>query len=591
MSVDPVGAGLADLAALVDAELAALASDAQALRAVLVENTIVQARVLPSNGLTDLLEIAGYRVAAALPPTVRPGDTLSVKVSGFVGDQILVQIVGDEPAQEPPPNVPLAPAPGVFVAASIQPANPAAAGAPPQPSAPAASTPTAPPPPGAAPMPASPSAAPNAGAQSVAAASLGAARTVPQGTYAAFTRAFDDGPRAAAPPMPRAAAPTVPTTIEARLAAARASAAPATSAPQPSRAAVPPPQARYVAPPPIASKAPPAQISTARPAALTGAAPAAGAVSTPRATGLSAYTEPVALLRALRLPVTPSTVASATLALQRPEQLPNALATLARALPQGNADPQVATLRTLLAFVGRIEPDSPTLPAQIAAYVDQVVDGTEPKLATLLAAARAAAPAPAANNVPTLPAAVVAERSAAIDADLKQTLLAVASDPATPAAVAPALAGALTALSAVQLQAAQLLTAQPEGIAFTIPLAMPGGNTNARIAIDREAPRGRGVPVDGDNFRIAFVLDTAHYGTVAIDLVTVGREVTVDLRAENGTAMRAFRDALGGLTARLETLRYRVASAQAALGTTTTLAVAAPPSSPRDPDANVDRSV
>ena len=36
MSIDPLAAGVADLAALIDAELASLAADAQALRALLV---------------------------------------------------------------------------------------------------------------------------------------------------------------------------------------------------------------------------------------------------------------------------------------------------------------------------------------------------------------------------------------------------------------------------------------------------------------------------------------------------------------------------------------------------------------------------
>ena len=59
----------------------------------MVEDAVVTARVLPSNGLTDLLEIAGRRVAASLPPTVRPGDALQVRVTGFDGDRILLQIV------------------------------------------------------------------------------------------------------------------------------------------------------------------------------------------------------------------------------------------------------------------------------------------------------------------------------------------------------------------------------------------------------------------------------------------------------------------------------------------------------------------
>src|SRR5665213_734087 len=95
MSVDPVvAAAQTDLTALIDAEIAQLAADAQALRALLVEGAVVTARVLPSNGLTDLLEIAGRRVAASLPSTVRPGDVLQVQVTGFDGDRILLQVVG-----------------------------------------------------------------------------------------------------------------------------------------------------------------------------------------------------------------------------------------------------------------------------------------------------------------------------------------------------------------------------------------------------------------------------------------------------------------------------------------------------------------
>src|SRR5260370_4789480 len=125
MGIDPLAAGGADLAALIDAELASLAADAQALRALLVVDAVVTARVLPSNGLTDLLEIAGRRVAASLPPTVRPDDALQVRVTGFDGERILLQIVatGAPAAVETgPANVPLAPDPGLFATAPLPPA-------------------------------------------------------------------------------------------------------------------------------------------------------------------------------------------------------------------------------------------------------------------------------------------------------------------------------------------------------------------------------------------------------------------------------------------------------------------------------------
>jgi hypothetical protein len=624
MSIDPLAAavsGGADLQALIDAELAQLAADAQALRAMLVEDAVVTARVLPSNGLTDLLEIAGRRVAAVLPPNVRPGDVLQVRVQGFTGEQIQVQIIGygGQPAAATPP---LAPQPGAFVQATIVPAPPP--GSVPAPAAPGAAAGATAPPSGPTPGVAAPvvsgtptAAGPPAESGAAASATGSGSTPSPAESGASATGATSGTPR------PNIITAGVPTSIEARLAAARAAISqrgvePAPSAKAPSGGAVTsgtpastaagaansdaagrsarPASQPFVAPPQISAKSP----------ALGNLAPA----GTPRSTGLAAYAEPVALLRALRLPVTPSSVASAALALEHPARLPVALAALERALPQASADPHVATLRTLLAFVGTIDPRSPTLAAQIAAYVEHVVDGAEPKLATLLAATRAAEPPP--NTAATSPraapasseartaasaqhapvaAAIAAERSAALSVDLKQTLLAVAADPATPSSLAPALSGALSALTAVQVNAAQALAANPDGIAFTIPLTTQHGPANAHVSVKRDAPQGRGARLDGENFRIAFVLDTAHYGTVAIDLVTVGREVTVDVRAESAPAMRAFRDALGTLTARLESLRYRVASAEAKLGTTSTVSIEAPPpASPSDPDAVVDRS-
>ena len=551
MSIDPLAAGVADPAALIDAEIAVLAADAQALRAELVQGAVVAARVLASNGLTDLLEIAGRRVAASLPPGPQPGDTLAVQVTGFDGDRILLQIVAPR-ANAPSEALPSASSSSAASSSAVLP-----------PAAPATT-------------------APAAGTAFVRAAVLPAA---PE-------------PGAARSPDPEVAAqPVVPrpvvvssglNPIEVRLAAARA--ADAGTPVQPSAESVPPP--RFVVAPPIAARVPDTESPRLRApqpapaAALAGPAPHVVRAAPALRAGLSAYTEPAAMLRALRLPVTPTTIASATLALAHPDRLPAALQTLERALPRAAVEPQVATLRTLLAFVGRIDPRSPVLAAQIAAYVDHVVDGGEPKLAALLAA-RAAPPDAVRTGAPVL--AVAAERSAALGGDLKQTMLAVAADPATPRAAAPALAGALAALTAVQIGAAQTLAANPGGIAFALPLVTEHGAAHAQVRVSRDAPGRRG-RVDGDNFRIAFVLDTAHFGTIAIDLVTVGRDVTVDVRAESSPAVRAFRDALGGLTARLEALRYRVASANATIGVTTAVELPAAPRAPRDLSAVVDRS-
>ena len=610
--VDPLAAFVAaggDVAALIDTELAQLAADAKALAGLLVEGIVVNARVLPSNGFTDLLEIAGRRVAASLPPTVRPGDVLQVRVTGFQDGRILLQIVatGADAAVEPgPPNVPLAPDRAAVVAASIRPVGPNVG--PPSPSAPGA--------PGGNPATASPNAVPAPAAPPDELPPLAVPPTRP-GITTQFTSAVSRAnvapppaaesraaqpvarseapstatartPANATPPaVPRGAvvSPAEPSSIEARVAASQATAGQpaAPAAPLVTPTAVRPAHP-FVAPPNIA----PRDESPA-----TGPVPAAEhATASPasRPSALATLVQPVALLRALKLPVTPSTTAAAALALQRPDRLPAALAALEAALPTASDDAHFATLRTLLPFVGHIDPRSPALATQIAAFVEHVVDGAEPKLATLLAATREAAPTAAGSSQAPLPAAVVAERSAALSADLKQTLLAVAADPATPAALAPSLVGALTALTAVQVHAAQALATNLDGLSFVIPLATQHGQANAQITVKRDAPQGRGVPLDGENFRIAFVLDTAHFGTVAIDLVTVGRDVTVDVRTSSPPAMRAFRDQLGTLTARLESLRYRVASAGASVGPTSVVDVQTPPPSARDTNAAVDRS-
>src|SRR5450631_708505 len=93
--VNPLGAGIPapNIAAMIAQELAALAADAQTLATQLLPGDVIAAMVLPSNGLTDLLDIGGLRVAAELPPTVLPGETITVMVTGFEGERINLQIV------------------------------------------------------------------------------------------------------------------------------------------------------------------------------------------------------------------------------------------------------------------------------------------------------------------------------------------------------------------------------------------------------------------------------------------------------------------------------------------------------------------
>jgi hypothetical protein len=704
VSVNPLGAGnpAPNIAAMIAQELAALAADAQTLATQLLPGDVIAAMVLPSNGLTDLLDIGGLRVAAELPPTVLPGETITVMVTGFEGERINLQIVPAAQVAASETTTVSVPAsafrsagsafaPGFTPTLLLTPTNPIARPAPalPPPARTTGPSPvvqvTGPAPavratPGpAASGPALPlverttmaTPAPQPARASAAAA----------GTSGVSTAARDAAPAQTAPrtavnfvaPRP-AAAPIAPElkTIEARLAAAHAAPAPVARPLAPAGAAAHgvskmPPDPLSRAPFPVASApyqaggprqaapesavAPRAAAATdtpspfgAKPPRLDVRPPATAAPATARpqiamrpvlppgtvaaapapaaafvaARGPAAFTEPAALLRALYLPVSPTNLAGARLALDSPEKLPNALATLERALTN-DADPRVATLITLTSFLARIDPRSPVLAAQIAAFADHVVTGREARIGQLASASgeapgvpaktgapQTARPATAGPNLaaleqtqPPLGNERVAVIRAALDYDLKTQLLSIAADPAagsdggSPKAAAfdRAVAGALAAITALQLNAAATLNAHPEGLAFTLPVALPDGFASAHVRIDRDASDGRRAPLDGDNFHIAFVLETRHLGTVAIDVVTVGRAVTLSVKTEAVLAQRVFAGALERLSARLESLRYRVATADAVVAPVAPPVTAEAPLHRPPPGANTARLV
>src|SRR5579883_3511504 len=112
--VNPAAAAAAAAASAAEAaltlELQQLAADAKALSAMLMEGDVVQATVQPFNGMTDVLEIFGLRVAASLPPNVHPGDTLTVAVQGFQNDQVMVQVLTTTPSPSQTRSTPQPPA-------------------------------------------------------------------------------------------------------------------------------------------------------------------------------------------------------------------------------------------------------------------------------------------------------------------------------------------------------------------------------------------------------------------------------------------------------------------------------------------------
>jgi hypothetical protein len=234
------------------------------------------------------------------------------------------------------------------------------------------------------------------------------------------------------------------------------------------------------------------------------------------------------------------------------------LTRLEAALPQDARDARIATLRTLIGFTAKLDPsNTETLRAQISAYVSNVVEGVESKLAQLLQAHTD-------SDTVQHAQARVAERSAAISHDLKSVVLSLLREP--PGERTPAMTQALTetliTLTGVQVNTLTSNQQSPGTIAFALPVYYHEGGKAAQIRISPDA-KSRAAKMDGDNFHVSSVLDTAHLGTVAIDLQTTGRTVKVDVKTEHQRAAERFSDTLSSLRSRLEDLRYRVASAAA----------------------------
>lgn len=527
-----------------------LGVSAEALQAQITIGDILPAKILPPQNGQDLIEILGQRVAAQLPPGVHPGETLLLQVTGFSGTQILVRNLGTPDPRNPLPVTSIvltAPEsevpPQTAVLTTIRPGDPL-----PQEPAPQQPAPEQP-----QPVPVSP----------------------PREVFVAAS--VRQAPQAQASPMPSPAA--FVQGVEARIAAAQAAKLPPVAAPAAQNAA---PAQRAAAPPHASQPVPTTPLIPSRGAA----APRITANAVQRA--VQTVSE---FLRAARLPDTPFTRMAATIAPQAPERLPSVLQRLDAALPRVSDDPRISTLRTLIGFTSRLNPaNAETLRAQISAYVSNVIEGVEAKLAQLLqahtqtvpaqsgaspqthqapgAAQVPAAPDAAANDPqtisPTVAQARVAERTAAISHDLKSVVLSLLRDPpaARTTAMTQALSETLITLTGAQVNALSANQQNPGAITFSLPVYYHEGGKPAQVRISREA-QSRAAKMDADNFHVAFVLDTANLGTVAIDLQTTGRTVKVDVKTENAQAAERFADTLSALRGRLEDLRYRVASAVA----------------------------
>lgn len=497
---------------------------AAVLQARISVGDVLTATVLPPQNGSDYIQILSRPVAAQLPAGIYPGESLKLQVTALSGTQIFVRAVPPATAQQLPQHA--SSAPQQSNAAPQQ--NRAVL----QQSAPPART---------------------ANAQTAAASAQ--PPTTAKTTAAVPNRMVS----AIAPPLDEKSA--VPT---ARIAASQAVPSPPRPASQPS------------APQRFTQPAAERSITPREPAAASQTAAPSIVQRVIRTVG--------DLLKAARVPDTPFTRTAAAIAPQAPARIPTVLQRLEAALPQNSDDARIQTLRTLLAFTARLEPaNEETLPAQISSFVSNVVEGAEPKLAQMLHA-HASANDTATHATPVLAQARAAERSAAMQHDLKSVVLSLMRDP--PADRTPsftqALNETLVTLTATQLNVLTSATQDPGTISIALPAFFRDGGKPAYVRISRDGEK-RSEKLDADNFHVAFVLDTANLGTVAIDLQSSGRSVKIDVKTQREAAATTFTQTLDSLRSRLEHLRYRVAAVSSkALDAASVARKPAAPATPND---------
>lgn len=597
--LDPLAAALAAQAAAgaqaaMDQAMLSIGADIAVLQAQISVGDVIAATVLPPQGGTDLLSFLGQTVPAQLPPGVNPGESLLLQVTSFTNNAVIVRNLGIADPQNPvpvvdvelPPQAPGAPQTAVLTTTLPLPRAAAAAPPPPQTSAPQA------PPPNIAPPQTPPS-------------NIAPPRSV---FVAASVRA---APPAPVPPeaLDRAdaavQASAANSDLEARIAAIRAG---STAAPQP------PPAAQAEAPPSSSPPPPPPQATFGRlpvtpPIVLDAARRSAPGEPAPLQNQPASVqprepeTPEAALLARLRVPVTPSTLAAARVVQNATSTLTNAYEKLDALLARMPSSQVPAALRSTLGFVARMDLRSAALPDQIAAFVSDVLDGAEAKLAQTIRAwlpisspepeiavpqppgAPPGPPPPAAAQSPSAPSSAPAsaqpnaaavtnataqasERAIALEYDPKTAMLSMLQEqaPATAspgaAPVAAALHDALVATTAVQLGALSAQNSDPSAIVLSLPAYYYEGGAPVQLRISRDAPESK-KKLDADNFHIAFVLDTESLGTVAVDVQTVGRAVSVDVKTQASLAAERFRGSFSDLRARFERLRYRIANINA----------------------------
>ncbi|HUA07814.1 MAG TPA: flagellar hook-length control protein FliK [Candidatus Acidoferrales bacterium] len=599
---------LANAQAAIDEATLSLGADVAVLQAQISVGDVIAAVVLAPQGGTDLLSFLGQTVPAQIPPGINPGETMLLQVTGFTNTAVIVRNLGTQDPQNPVPvvNVELPPQePGAAQSAILttivpqesqqqEPTAPVAAqtsapvvaqtSAPvvPQTNVPVQTTPVNAPP--AQPPPPPPPATQTIARNNVApprelfvAASV-RAKIPPQELNA---RALARELAEEAQELPAGG----DSEVEARLALNRASSSPAappvwaqnakTQSTQTQSAQTQNTQAQNAGAQNASQKtAPPSPRFPVAPPIIRQAAAEEEeqiVIQRPSVSSTPASAE-AALLARLRVPITPVTLAAArvintatqsvTASFERLESV------LSKLVSEGDTQKGgTSALRSTLAFVSRFDlRNARALPEQIATFVTDVLDGAESKVAQAVRAwTQLAAPENAAQGesqqTQTAVQAQAAERVAAMEYDVKSAVLALIADSsrADSPAVLAALRDVLTATTALQLNVLSAQNGNPNAITIPLPAYFHEGGEPVTLHIERDAPNGKNA-MDADNFHIAFILDTKSLGTVAIDLQTVGRSVSVDVKTQASSFANRFRDTLGDLRSRLEQLHYSVAS-------------------------------
>jgi hypothetical protein len=264
-----------------------------------------------------------------------------------------------------------------------------------------------------------------------------------------------------------------------------------------------------------------------------------------------------AALERLDVPATPLTIAAALPEANEPARLVSVLARMNTLLSQLSPEGRLNTLRTLAVFLSQIRPDENPVEAQISAFVDQIAAGGENKLFELLTALSQRSENGVSAAQRLLLTARATERATSLTNDFKTQLMAVSNASGEDASLAAILTEALEVVTAAQLTSLNAAKTSPGAIAFVLPIMSGRTTLAAQLTVHRDTSEGRNRPMDAENFRISFSLNTKRLGVVRIDIESVARMLRVTVEVQTTRAVEEVRAHIDALRDRLDSRGYR----------------------------------